>query len=256
MALIEARNRRSEEDIVAAMAAHGVTLAGHGAELKGRCPFHEDDSPSLSVNREKGLWHCFGCGASGNVETFLRRIDGAPVAPPLRVVSPSPKPDAFTAAHAEALDILAGLYHDELKKPKHEAAFAYLRSRVPGVADELIERFRIGFAVAGTAGKLSGDLGVGKALREIGAVKVTGAEHFAGCLVFPIADAAGRTFGMYGRRLGDRGWPRGRASLRPRGRNRSGAARQVVAGWVSDGRCLCLLGRNRPGARAISHSWR
>jgi DNA primase catalytic core len=203
------RHTADDRDIVAAMAAHGVMLAGHGAELKGRCPFHEDDSPSLSVNREKGLWHCFGCGASGNVETFLRRIDGAPVAPPLRVVSPSPKPDAFIAAHAEALEVLAGLYHDELKKPRHEAARAYLRSRLPGVTDELIERFRIGFAVAGAVGKISGDLGVGKALREIGAVKgrdpkANGSEHFSGCLVFPIADAAGRTVGMYGRRLGDR----------------------------------------------------
>jgi DNA primase catalytic core len=198
------RRTPDETDLVAAMAAHGVSLAGHGAELKGRCPFHEDDSPSLSVNREKGLWHCFGCGASGNLETFLRRIDGVPVAPPLRVVAPAPKPDAFDAAHAEALDVLAGLYHDELKKPKHEAARAYLRSRVHGVTDELIERFRIGFAVAGAAGKLSGDLGVGKALREIGAVKANGAEHFAGCLVFPITDAAGRVVGLYGRRVGDR----------------------------------------------------
>lgn len=190
------------------MAAHGVMLVGHGAELKGRCPFHEDDSPSLSVNREKGVWHCFGCGASGNVETFLRRVagarpDAAPVAPPLRVVSPAPKVDTFTDAHAEALGILAGLYHDELKKPRHEAVRAYLRSRVPGVTDELIERFRIGFAVAGAAGKLSGDLGVGKALREIGAVKANGGEHFAGRLVFPITDSAGRVVGLYGRRLDD-----------------------------------------------------
>lgn len=198
------RRTHDERDIVAVMATHGVTLTGHGAELKGRCPFHEDATPSLSVNREKGLWNCFGCGASGNVETFLRRVEGAPVAPPLRVVSPAPKTDTFTNAHAEALGILAGLYHDELRKPKHEAARAYLRARVPGITDELIERFRIGFCVGGVAGKLSGDMGVGKSLREVGAVKANGAEHFSGCLVFPIEDHSGRAVGMYGRRVVDR----------------------------------------------------
>lgn len=193
-----------DRDIVAVMAAHGVTLTGHGAEMKGRCPFHEDATPSLSVNQAKGLWHCFGCGASGNVETFLRRVEGASVVPPLRVVSPAPKSDTFTNAHAEALGILAGLYHDELKKPKHETARAYLRARVPGITDELIGRFRIGFCASGVAGKLSGDMGVGKSLREVGAVKANGAEHFSGCLVFPIENADGRAAGMYGRRVSDR----------------------------------------------------
>src|SRR5690606_9918446 len=55
---------------------HGVRLRGEGRRLVGRCPFHEDRSPSLSIYRETQSFHCFGCGASGDVIDFVRRTGG------------------------------------------------------------------------------------------------------------------------------------------------------------------------------------
>jgi len=52
-----------------------VSLNKSGANFKGRCPFHKDDTPSMVVNAEKGLWHCFGCGEGGDVIAFLMKIE-------------------------------------------------------------------------------------------------------------------------------------------------------------------------------------
>jgi len=52
-----------------------VSLVKSGANYKGRCPFHKDDTPSMVVNAEKGLWHCFGCGEGGDVIAFLMKIE-------------------------------------------------------------------------------------------------------------------------------------------------------------------------------------
>jgi hypothetical protein len=53
------------------MASLGIELRTAGGEYMGLCPFHDDHDPSLSVNAEKGVWHCFGCGKSGNYHSFL-----------------------------------------------------------------------------------------------------------------------------------------------------------------------------------------
>ncbi len=52
-----------------------VSLSESGANYKGRCPFHNDKTPSMVVNAEKGLWHCFGCGEGGDVIAFLMKIE-------------------------------------------------------------------------------------------------------------------------------------------------------------------------------------
>lgn len=61
-------------DLVAVIGRY-VSLSRSGASYKGLCPFHDDSSPSLSVNREKGLWHCFGCGAGGDAIEFIERAE-------------------------------------------------------------------------------------------------------------------------------------------------------------------------------------
>jgi hypothetical protein len=53
-----------------------VELRKAGKEHVGRCPFHEDKTPSLHVNEDKGLFHCFGCGESGDVFDFIMKLDG------------------------------------------------------------------------------------------------------------------------------------------------------------------------------------
>ena len=61
----------SDMDIVELMESLGVKLRRVGKEYMGLCPFHDDCNPSLSVNRERGLWRCFGCGRSGDVHKFV-----------------------------------------------------------------------------------------------------------------------------------------------------------------------------------------
>jgi len=58
-------------DILSLITGLGIELHKAGSEYMGLCPFHDDHNPSLSVNLEKGIWHCFGCGKSGNYQAFL-----------------------------------------------------------------------------------------------------------------------------------------------------------------------------------------
>ncbi len=65
---------KSRLDIVSVLSRY-MTLTKSGARYKGRCPFHKDDTPSLYVDPEKGLWHCFGCGAGGDMFGFVMKIE-------------------------------------------------------------------------------------------------------------------------------------------------------------------------------------
>jgi len=65
---------KSRVDIVALFASFGVKLEKKGSSWMGSCPFHEDKSPSLSVDQSKGLYHCFGCGESGDVFNLVMRF--------------------------------------------------------------------------------------------------------------------------------------------------------------------------------------
>ena len=64
-------------DIVSVISRY-LSLTKTGANHKGRCPFHKDDTPSFMVNAEKGLWHCFGCGEGGDVFSFLMKMESRP----------------------------------------------------------------------------------------------------------------------------------------------------------------------------------
>jgi DNA primase len=63
-------------DIVALFSTFGVALESKGTRYMGRCPWHEDGTPSLSVDREKGLYNCFGCGESGDAFTLVEKMQG------------------------------------------------------------------------------------------------------------------------------------------------------------------------------------
>ena len=68
---------KRETDLVALIRSRGIELTRHGArDFVGRCPFHEDERPSLIVSPEKGLYHCMGCGLAGNAIQFVEKFDG------------------------------------------------------------------------------------------------------------------------------------------------------------------------------------
>ena len=73
----ELERLKSEVSLERLAEAHGVTFTRHGADLIGRCPFHEDKTPSLVITPGKNLWHCFGaCQAGGTVIDWVMRAEG------------------------------------------------------------------------------------------------------------------------------------------------------------------------------------
>lgn len=145
---------RERTNIVEIIAPH-ATLKRAGKRLTGLCPFHQDTAPSFTVDPDKGLWHCFGCGAGGNVFHFLMRAENLTFAEAARKLAERlgvqlkgsreddrtrSLKDSLARVNAEA----ASFFRRQLED--NERARQYLHDR--GVSDELIAHFRIGWAPA------------------------------------------------------------------------------------------------------------
>jgi DNA primase catalytic core len=201
-------------DITALFGSFGVTLTAKGKGFVAKCPWHEDREPSLSVDREKGLYHCFGCGESGDVVSLVQKFRGVGFREALEYLkghtgftpvngkrTPRRMDRASAAAQASEefrfiLDDVATRYASALLA--HSEARAYLASR--GLdKPELITGFKLGYC----AGDLFESLGAAQkaALTRLGVLKASGAEHFKGCIVFPLSDDVGHVVGFYGRRI-------------------------------------------------------
>ncbi|MFO0467490.1 MAG: CHC2 zinc finger domain-containing protein, partial [bacterium] len=181
-------------------------------------PFHDDDTPSFVVTPAKGLWHCFGCDAGGDVIAFVMKQQGvsfrhavellqanAPLlSTPTRTAPKLPSPVELTADASSALSQVARYYHQTLQKSPE--ALAYLEAR--GISSTAaIARFRLGYANR-TLGlrlpqrnRVDGERLRGQ-LEELGVFRKSGHEHLAGSLVVPFFDGD-NVVGMYGRKVND-----------------------------------------------------
>jgi DNA primase len=155
---------RDRTDIVAVIGEY-VTLKRTGANHKGLCPFHNEKSPSFNVNAPKQFFHCFGCGKSGDVISFVSELEGKSFVETVRDLArkagvdlPEPprsprEEERARAAESERAklvrlhELVATFYRRELESPAGEAARAYLDSR--GLSAEMQEKFRVGYAPAG-----------------------------------------------------------------------------------------------------------
>ena len=214
---------KRETDLVALVQAAGVTLRRHGANVIGRCPFHDDATPSLVVTPAKNLWHCLGsCQTGGSVIDWVMRAERVSfrhAVERLRAklgitgVATTPvslAPIATTASEAEALDDaeltrdVLGFYHATLLASPE--AIAYLeRRRLNAV--ELIDHFQLGYANRTLGYRLPGTRWkAGEALRgrlqRLGFLRASGHEHFRGSLVVPILGSRGQLAQAYGRKIG------------------------------------------------------
>jgi hypothetical protein len=220
--------RLKREVALAALAeARGVVLTPHGADLIGRCPFHDDHEPSLVITPAKNLWHCLGaCQRGGSVIDWVMQAEGlsfrhavevlrtdavavAAASPPGRVkrstVTRLSAPIARDAADHEVLQQVVAYYHATLTASPE--ALGYLERRGLRSA-ELIEHFQLGFANRTLGYRLPArNRQTGAALRgrleQLGLLRASGHEHFNGALVVPITDEAGQVVELYGRRLTD-----------------------------------------------------
>jgi len=212
---------RSRADIVEVIGAH-VRLRRSGRNFLGLCPFHDEKTPSFTVNAERGFFHCFGCGVGGTVFDFVMRQEGLTF--PEALVSlarrfginlPQPQAGGDGASGQEreklfAANQAAAEFYGHLlwNAPEGAAARAYLKTRA--IAVETGRAFMLGFA-PGRANALVetlGRRGLIDAAVKLGLVRKDqrGAlyDTFRARLMFPIRDPQGRVIAFGGRVLDER----------------------------------------------------
>jgi len=217
MMIAEEDLRRVKEatDIVAVI-NEKVGLKRSSSRWIGLCPFHAEKTPSFSVNPALGVYHCFGCGASGDAISFLRETQGLTfveaverLAPRAGVELSAEDPEQAKArqrrtALLEAMERAVAWYHDRLlTAPDASAARSYLRSR--GYDGEVVRRYRLGWAPVGwdqlcRALRLPDDVLQGTGLGYVDD-KRRRSDVFRERVLFPILDHQGAAIGIGGRHL-------------------------------------------------------
>jgi DNA primase len=197
-----------------------VKLVKRGREHTGLCPFHNEKSPSFTVSEAKGFYHCFGCGAHGDVIGFAMRADGLSFPEAVERLAGEaglPVPESTQeereagrrrADLLEVMEIVATWFEGELQGAKGAGARAYLEERA--VSPESVSTFRLGFAPDERGGlrRALHAKGLNDAqLMEGGLIKPGEADeaprdYFFNRLIFPITDWRGRVIAFGGRALG------------------------------------------------------
>jgi len=201
----------------------GITLKRHGADLIGRCPFHDDHEPSLVISPKNNLWHCLGaCQCGGSVIDWVMKAEGVSFRHAVELLQADYQPLAAgpvkrstvqklpttLEASAEDARLLAQVidyYHEALKQSPE--ALAYLDKR--GIANaEAIERFKLGFANRTLGYRLpeknrKEGAAIRGQLQRLGLYRTSGHEHFTGSIVIPVIDETGQVLEVYGRKIND-----------------------------------------------------
>ena len=192
-----------------------VTLKKAGRSFKGLCPFHQEKTASFTVNPERGIFHCFGCGESGNAIAFLMRHENLTFPEAARALAAEcgieiPLTGGGEPGVAERIlkanGVAQQLYREALMASQGEPARAYLERR--GLGLELAERFGVGFApdrwdaVTNALARQRIPASVGE---KAGLLKERerGGHYdlLRGRITFPIQDVRGRVIGFGGRAL-------------------------------------------------------
>ena len=206
---------KAAADIVAVVSGR-TQLRKTGARFTGRCPFHEERTPSFSVNPVEKFYYCFGCGAKGDVITFVRETEQLDFAGAvewladrfnvqLEYEETTPQQDAKRRHRErlfEVLDAAASFYERYLwDSQAGSLARDYLAGR--GLKEEVCREYRLGLALGGsTLARKAAERGFTREeLAAAGLVNRRGNDYFSGRLLFPLADARGRVLGFQARKL-------------------------------------------------------
>lgn len=145
---------REATDIVELIGAY-VDLRPAGRSFKARCPFHQEKSPSFTVSPEKQVFHCFGCGAGGDVFSFVMKHDGLAFPEALRLLARRAGielPETREASGPDKTAMISSLrdavrfYRGRLRAPEGKAAVEYLRAR--GLPGRILDAYYAGYAPA------------------------------------------------------------------------------------------------------------
>jgi DNA primase len=216
---------RAATDIVALVGEYVALRPAGGTRMKGLCPFHQEKTPSFTVDSTRAHWHCFGCQAGGDAIDFLQKQEALSFTEAVERLAQRAgmelryegrsagergslgRKSRLVAAHAEAVDF----YHRTLlESPDARPARDYLRSR--GFDRSTAERFRLGWAPASSWEALVTHLRAKgfrpEELTEAGLAR-TGSrglrDAFHARVLFPIFDVAGDPVAFGGRLLSDGG---------------------------------------------------
>ena len=214
----EIKTRVSIRELV----ADYLTLTKAGANWKALCPFHREKTPSFMVHEGKGIFHCFGCGESGNIFTFLMKQEGVTFPEAVERLAKRcgvelPKPDRSQKSGEPDENILLyrvnelaqNFYQAQLFSPEGKMAFDYLQNR--GLSRSDMERLGLGYAPRGWENLISylEGRGVSKELLLLAGLIVPREggqgyyDRFRDRVIFPIDDLLGRVRGFGARVLDD-----------------------------------------------------
>lgn len=217
---------RQASDIVDVVSSY-VTLKRAGATFKGLCPFHKEKTPSFTVNPQRQIFKCFGCGAGGDIFKFIQQREGVGF-PEARAIlanragisiadeeSPSKQPiGAPSKVELERVNRWACRWFQyQLASPLGQSAREYLERR--GASRDSIAKYELGFApeswdalIRGAAAqKIPSPLLLGAGLIKqnsgVNNIQSPYYDAFRNRIIFPIKDVIGRIIGFGGRALGD-----------------------------------------------------
>tara|TARA_B110000116_G_scaffold131258_1_gene113916 strand:- start:4585 stop:6390 length:1806 start_codon:yes stop_codon:yes gene_type:complete len=215
--LDELRSRITVSELIATK----VKLIRRGREATGLCPFHNEKTPSFTVNDEKGFYHCFGCGAHGDIISFTMQIDGLIFPEAIEklagfaglVVPRETKEDKEETKKVitlqQVMEKACNWFENQLRKPDGDKGLKYLRGR--GFSETTISKFRLGFA-PDARGKFRQEmLEMGVSLEQLvdcGLAKynehsTSHRDYFFNRVIFPISDRRGQVIAFGGRNLGE-----------------------------------------------------
>lgn len=209
-----------EENDIVDIVSEVVTLKKTGKNYLGRCPFHNEKTPSFTVSSEKQIYKCFGCGEAGNVISFVMKTRNMAFPEAVKllgekvgiVVDDADSPGKSSAANEKFkrmydINIQAARYfYTNLKRFK--APYEYLKGR--GITDETIKKFGIGFSLDNWQGIRSYLKQRGFSEEEILELGLTTKnekgniyDRFRNRIIFPVFNVSGRVIGFGGRVLDD-----------------------------------------------------
>lgn len=210
---------------IADVIGQDVQLRKQGRNLMGHCPFHQDDTPSFSVNEEKQFFYCFSCHRTGNVFSFLQQLHDMTFPEAVKHVAEMvnieiPELDnsgqATTSPNTpfyQLYDLAADLYHHILVNTKAgQPALRYLEER--GMSRELIDQFKLGYAPSaddhGVLAQFLGEKQVDyQVVRQSGLLATDHDGHFHDRFVdrvmYPIKNVNGQIIAFSGRLLAAKG---------------------------------------------------
>jgi DNA primase len=208
---------REAADIVETIGGY-MQIKKAGKNYTGLCPFHSEKKPSFTVSPHKQLFHCFGCGASGNVISFVMKFESVSFVEALEILAKrfgikvekkaAGPGDKTKKEILEANDFAFGFFSEQLESQIGKAAREYLKKR--NIAPETISRFGIGFAPGGWSNLLNAarKQGISQRILENAGLVIKGEkggyyDRFRNRIMFTFYSTIGRKIGFAGRTLGD-----------------------------------------------------